>query len=388
MSKQDQTIYSFKDDRFNAGGDFNFDLSSRPNQDQVVVDSFFPSLNDIPPSPILPNQTIASDFGKTIINNDFYHEDDPVVIESTKRKDVAKESSLIETSYSNIYSIISLLNEHVISHPFVVIRRQAQVNNRSNALHLTPFTIVPYMIRLQQKQGISTFFKGLPSVLINYVILIGSESFLYNNLQFPIEYSFDSIAGLFSFRFIQHLTLKGLSILFVTPFICTSSVETVQSLIVGELPYPLEHIKEGFLRILHSKKDRKLPFYLLAGPSIAYHLCYYVIFSIIRENLLQYFNDYKSKPDLESIILTKQKLIQSNYLDDESKSKIYAEEYKKLQKSTQQDEKSIINDLKCSLIAHFLTDTITYPFQNVLYRIFLQGTRTLIDNVDGRTACH
>lgn len=76
MSKQDQTIYSFKDDRFNAGGDFNFDLSSRPNQDQVVVDSFFPSLNDIPPSPILPNQTIASDFGKTIINNDFYHEDD------------------------------------------------------------------------------------------------------------------------------------------------------------------------------------------------------------------------------------------------------------------------------------------------------------------------
>lgn len=180
--------------------------------------------------------------------------------------------------------------------------------------------------------------------------------------------------------------MKGLSILFVTPFICTSSVETVQSLIVGELPYPLEHIKEGFLRILHSKKDRKLPFYLLAGPSIAYHLCYYVIFSIIRENLLQYFNDYKSKPDLESIILTKQKLIQSNYLDDESKSKIYAEEYKKLQKSTQQDEKSIINDLKCSLIAHFLTDTITYPFQNVLYRIFLQGTRTLIDNVDGRTA--
>lgn len=83
-------------------------------------------------------------------------------------------------------SIINLLNEYVISHPFIVFRRQAQVNNRSVAYHLTPFTVMPFMWRIQGRQGIGAFFKGLPSSLVNYVLLIGSESLFYNILQYPM----------------------------------------------------------------------------------------------------------------------------------------------------------------------------------------------------------
>lgn len=82
-------------------------------------------------------------------------------------------------------SIINLLNEHVLSYPFIIIRRQAQVNNRSIAYHLTPFTVIPLMVGLQGRQGIGAFFKGLPSSLVNYVLLIGSESLFYNLLEFP-----------------------------------------------------------------------------------------------------------------------------------------------------------------------------------------------------------
>lgn len=98
-----------------------------------------------------------------------------------------------------------MFNDYVISHPFIVIRRQCQVNvffskfcnfNSSffeiqvtkggNAYHLTPFTVIPLMFRLQNKQGIATFFKGLPSILVNHVLFIGSESLLFNLLNFPM----------------------------------------------------------------------------------------------------------------------------------------------------------------------------------------------------------
>lgn len=95
------------------------------------------------------------------------------------------DKKIVESSKSNILSIVSLLNEHILAHPFVVVRRQAQVNHRSLAYHLTPFTVVPVIARLQARQGVATFFKGLPSSLLNYVLLLGSESILLSFLQLP-----------------------------------------------------------------------------------------------------------------------------------------------------------------------------------------------------------
>ena len=128
--------------------------------------------------------------------------------------------------------------------------------------------------------------------------------------------------------------------------------------------------------MFHFKSDRKLPFYLLAGPSIAYHLTYYMIYSITKEALLWNMNYHVSPP-----------LPSSPHNNNLSTN----------------ETRNILNELKCSLYAHIITDIVLYPFQTILYRyfsyylktktclfffsrLFLQGTRTLIDNVDGRTA--
>lgn len=162
---------------------------------------------------------------------------------------------------------------------------------------------------------------------------------------------------------LKHLALKSLAILIVTPFICSGSIETVQSLIVSESPYPLEHIKEGLLRIIHVKNDRKLPFYSLIGPSIAYHLCYYLLYSLIRQAIIHLYNDEtKSNRSRTTQSMTEMTVYPKPILTEEN---------------------VMIKELKCSFYAHVLTDIITYPFQNILYRLFLQGTRTLIDDVGG-----
>lgn len=152
----------------------------------------------------------------------------------------------------------------------------------------------------------------------------------------------------------------------VTPFICSGSVETVQSLIVSESPYPLEHLKEGVLRIIHVKKDRKLPFYSLIGPSIAYHLCYYLLYSLIRQSIIHFYTD-EPQPNRSQ---KTQSMAQMTKTVD-------------FQKTISMEENVMIKELKCTFYAHMLTDIITYPFQNILYRLFLQGTRTLIDDVGG-----
>lgn len=350
----------------------------RPNDDDR-------SYNE-PPSPIatLDDQSIykVHDLDYPIGNKQVG------IVNPSRPTSASKDEALIENSRSNILSIISLLNEYVISHPFMVVRRQAQVNNRSQAYHLTPFTVIPFMLRLQNKQGISTFFKGLPTILINHVLLVGSESFIYNLLQFPIEFDFGSMASLLSLRFVKHLALKSLAILIVTPFYCSSSIEMVQSWIVGESPYPLEHIKEGLLRIVHFRKDRKLPIYRLVGPSILYHLCYYVLHSLIRQAILRYYFDGDGDIDIQKKL--KLKTVPSEY--QLQQSQIYDESYPShlVMTDTIQLKKisdnTLMNELKSSFYAHILTDIIMYPFQNILYRLFLQGTRTLIDNVDGRTA--
>ena len=146
--------------------------------------------------------------------------------------------------------------------------------------------------------------------------------------------------------------VKGLSILVVTPFICSASVETVQSLILSESPSTLEHIKEGILRIFHFKNDRKLPFYMLVGPSIFYHISYYLLFSITKESLscLIYSNFSPNKTiQLEHQLSVEETIVKKHSENDD-------------------EDKSLINQLKCSLYANLITDIVLYPFQTVLYR--------------------
>lgn len=62
--------------------------------------------------------------------------------------------------------LVSLITENLLSHPFVVLRRQCQVHHSSSRNHLVPFTLLPVIIHLHQRQGITTLWKGLGSCLL------------------------------------------------------------------------------------------------------------------------------------------------------------------------------------------------------------------------------
>lgn len=81
--------------------------------------------------------------------------------------------------------LVSLITENLLSHPFVVLRRQCQVHNRSSRCHLVPFTLVPVIVHLHQRQGVTTLWKGLGSCLLIRGMSLGIEDFLSKITPWP-----------------------------------------------------------------------------------------------------------------------------------------------------------------------------------------------------------
>lgn len=143
----------------------------------------------------------------------------------------------------------------------------------------------------------------------------------------------------------------------MTPFICSSSIETVQSLIVAESPSPLDHLREGLARVVHFKTDRKLPIYRLIGPSVLYHLSYYLLYSITRETIIYlYFTERKQRKPRPVVIAPHE----GKFFQDPSVSSYETINSRK--------HSELMTQLTCSLYAHLITDVLLYPFQTVLYR--------------------
>lgn len=62
--------------------------------------------------------------------------------------------------------IVSLITENLLIHPFIVLRRQCQVNPILKKYHVVPITLIPVIIRLHQTQGLNTLWKGIGSILL------------------------------------------------------------------------------------------------------------------------------------------------------------------------------------------------------------------------------
>lgn len=63
-------------------------------------------------------------------------------------------------------SLVSLITENLLSHPFIVLRRQCQVHHNSKRYHLVPVTLIPVIVHLHRRQGITTLWKGIGSSLL------------------------------------------------------------------------------------------------------------------------------------------------------------------------------------------------------------------------------
>lgn len=72
-------------------------------------------------------------------------------------------------------SLVHLITENLLSHPFIVLRRQCQVHHNSKRYHLVPVTLVPVIVHLHRRQGITTLWKGIGSSLLVRGLSLATE---------------------------------------------------------------------------------------------------------------------------------------------------------------------------------------------------------------------
>lgn len=171
--------------------------------------------------------------------------------------------------------LVSLITENLLSHPFVVLRRQCQVHHSSYRRHLVPFTLLPVIVHLHQRQGVTTLWKGLGSCLLVRGMTLAIEDLLTKITPWPKEVTHRTTLK----KFGQHLILKSISIAVVVPFYAASLVETVQSDIASEKPGVFDVFREGCTRLLafhNPQRGRMIPIWALIGPSVGMGISKYI----------------------------------------------------------------------------------------------------------------
>nr|XP_014094565.1 solute carrier family 25 member 46 [Bactrocera oleae] len=247
---------------------------------------------------------------------------------------------------------VSLVTENLLSHPFIVLRRQCQVYNASRRYHLHPFALVPSIVHLHRRQGVTTLWKGLGSCLLVRGMSLAVDDVISKITHWPKDV--DSRTTLKKFG--QHIILKCVSIAVVMPFYSASLVETVQSDIASEKPGLFDVFREGSLRLLYwssPQKGRMLPAWALIGPCMSVGITKY-LFGLVIKGI--------SSRIMRRRIQQAQERKGAKYKDDTLENQNV--------------------EIYSNLISMLTTEVIFYPFETILHRIQLQGTRTIIDNLD------
>ncbi|XP_066583696.1 mitochondrial outer membrane protein SLC25A46-like isoform X2 [Prorops nasuta] len=248
--------------------------------------------------------------------------------------------------------LASLITENLLIHPFIVLRRQCQVNPVLRRYHLVPITLVPVIIRLHKTQGLNTLWKGVGSVLLVRGITLAVEDLVSKLTPWPKE-----ISNVQSMKaFCQHILLKCVSIGIVTPFYSASLAETVQSEIASESPGILDVFRDGAIRIVEvSNKGRLIPIYALLPPTIAYGVAKY-IFGLIVKQLTW-------------------RIMVNRHRHSQGIQGAYSRNI--MSEAVEQDI-----ELQSTLVSMCASDVVFYPLETIIHRLHLQGTRTIIDDLD------
>ncbi|XP_011339281.1 solute carrier family 25 member 46 isoform X2 [Ooceraea biroi] len=248
--------------------------------------------------------------------------------------------------------LAGLITEHLLIHPFVVLRRQCQVNPSATKYHLIPVTLVPVIIRLHQTQGINTLWKGIGSVLLVRGMTLAIEDLISKLTPWPKKITCSSSLRSFG----QYILLKCISTGIVTPFYSASLVETVQSEIASESPGMLDVFRDGAIRLLDvCNKGRLIPIYALVPPTIIYAVSKH-LFSIIVKGVSSRVMQVRHKHLQEARGAYSKDILSESVLQD--------------------------IEMQSTIISICAADVAFYPIETVIHRLHLQGTRTIIDNLD------
>ena len=149
--------------------------------------------------------------------------------------------------------VSGLLAENLACHPFIILRRQCQVNVEARRYHTTPLTLLPVLVNLNRWQGGSVLWKGIGSSLTIKGLTLGVEDCLSKVTPWPKDINSHTSLKLLG----QHLLLKCVTTAIITPFYSASLVETVQSDIASEKPGILDVFRDGLARLISWSDPRQ-----------------------------------------------------------------------------------------------------------------------------------
>lgn len=219
-------------------------------------------------------------------------------------------------------NIFEALHRDLITYPFYVLRRSIQVNPLCGN-YLDPLTAGYLFNQICSKYGIDALTKGFSSTLI----VRGLHFFAQRAIGSKLYFSFS----------IAHVLL--------IPFYQANFVETVQSTAVAQ-----SCGLRGFFGYLvnmlffrHQFPTHFIPIYRLILPTITYELLYFYIDSCFKKTYSSSTNKW-SNPVKER-----------NW---------------------------VYETMITTVTSKFVTTVALYPLETILNRLYLQGTRTIIDNYE------
>ncbi|CAB3408680.1 unnamed protein product [Caenorhabditis bovis] len=250
-----------------------------------------------------------------------------------------------------LLGLSDVITKSLISHPCAVLRRQCQVHQFANSLHLTPVTLVPVMCNAVAKEGIQTFWKGAIGSSVLWGLANVTEIVLGDLLGLPRTFVINGSSE----KYYKHIILKATTFLVMTPFYVSSFIETVRSEsgIGADDSRVLDVLVRGVDRMRYffsSGRDpsKKFSILHLALPTTTFQLSHYMIQSALYNQFHKMARRYVAKKPA----------------------------------SERTAYHNFVPQLFAQISSLVVTDAILYPMETVLHRMYIQGTRTLIDNMD------
>ncbi|XP_068691900.1 mitochondrial outer membrane protein SLC25A46-like [Montipora foliosa] len=256
----------------------------------------------------------------------------------------------------------SILAAQFVTHPFTVFRRQCQVNHGARKYHLSPFTVFQILIRLERSQGYGSLWKGCGSTYVVSAVNFFSEAAISSLTHLPQDApnrksSCKDLGG--------HLLLKGLSLAISMPVAAASLTETVKSDLTRDQDNMIESLKDWMYRVVgwdrsSGRHGRLLPMWTLVLPTVLHGLLSYVLGTLIQHLVLMKLKGRGLHSSHD----------QSNTSSDEEPP------------DPTDMTQTYYPELVANFLALFVPEILLYPLQTVLNQLYVQGTRTIVDDLD------
>ena len=247
---------------------------------------------------------------------------------------------------------------------FLSFRRQAQIQSESSRAYLTPLSAIRMIYTMKHQQGSGVLWKGCFSSLI-----LTTLETISNNLIEDLAPLKDSSMRL------KHILFKGIASFLLIPMYSVHLLRSIQSdLTIVNHWSPLTIFIEPVQRILGIKTGfyaRAFPLWYLISLSLPY---------FVGKHVAEYFlNRYLFQMREESFLKKEQTTtIVPNRTEFETIDDI---ECQLIETIPGLVNRSFVR-IEANICATFLAQAIFYPYETILNRLFVQGTRTIVDNLD------